>query len=150
MAHRCSDPNLNKTAAACTSGGGEGGGAPSASSAVSGKGKVLPSFNDILWCPDVDGDVMAQGVGGPLVSHTFGAENLDDLSDLVGPELANLMNPPSATAVKVKESINDRRFRKNMQPSRARKLFLSVTKPLNSSVRFSSADRSSSTELRLG
>ena len=64
---------------------------------------MLPSFNDILWCPDVDGDVMAQGVGGPLVSHTFGAENLDDLSDLVGPELANLMNPPTATAVKVSD-----------------------------------------------
>ena len=62
----------------------------------------LPSFNDILWCPDVDGDVMSNGVGGAMVSHTFGEENLDDLSDLVGPELANLMNPtPTVTAVKV-------------------------------------------------
>ena len=62
----------------------------------------LPSFNDILWCPDVDGDVMSNGVGGAMVSHTFGEENLDGLSDLVGPELANLMNPtPTVTAVKV-------------------------------------------------
>ena len=46
---------------------------------------------------------MSNGAGGAIVSQTFGEENLDDLSDLVGPELANLMNPQpvSATAVKV-------------------------------------------------
>ena len=91
-----SDPNMNKTAAGSTEGG-----APT----LKGKGGVgvLPSFNDILWCPDVDGDVMSNGAGGAIVSQTFGEENLDDLSDLVGPELANLMNPvpTAATAVKV-------------------------------------------------
>lgn len=31
--------------------------------------KKLPSFNDLLWCPDVDGDVMThQGLGGAMVS----------------------------------------------------------------------------------
>ena len=29
--------------------------------------KILPSFNDLLWCPDVDGDVMSQGIGGAMV-----------------------------------------------------------------------------------
>ena len=93
-----SDPNMNKTAAGSTDGGVAG------ATALKGKGGggVLPSFNDILWCPDVDGDVMSNGAGGAIVSQTFGEENLDDLSDLVGPELANLMNPvPAATAVKV-------------------------------------------------
>ena len=95
-----SDPNMNKTAA----GSAEGGAVSAAAGAVKGKGGgVLPSFNDILWCPDVDGDVMSNGAGGAMVSQTFGEENLDDLSDLVGPELANLMNPvpTAATAVKV-------------------------------------------------
>ena len=86
---------MNKTAAA------EGG--PPAPTSTKGKQNpaLLPSFNDILWCPDVDGDVMSNGAGGSIVAQTFGEENLDDLSDLVGPELAGLMNPPSATAVKV-------------------------------------------------
>ena len=91
---------MNKTAAA------EGG--PTAPSSTKGKANgpnaLLPSFNDILWCPDVDGDVMSNGAGGSIVAQTFGEENLDDLSDLVGPELAGLMNPqPSATAVKVSQ-----------------------------------------------
>ena len=87
---------MNKTAAA------EGGGPVAVASSMKGKqGSMLPSFNDILWCPDVDGDVMSDGAGGNIVAQTFGEENLDDLSDLVGPELAGLMNPPSATAVKV-------------------------------------------------
>ena len=31
-------------------------------------GGVLPSFHDILWCPDVDGDVMdSSGMGGAMV-----------------------------------------------------------------------------------
>lgn len=29
--------------------------------------KVLPSFNDLLWCPDVDGEIMTQGIGGAMV-----------------------------------------------------------------------------------
>jgi hypothetical protein len=36
----------------------------------SGEGgvSVLPSFHDILWCPDVDGDVMdTSGMGGAMV-----------------------------------------------------------------------------------
>jgi len=33
-------------------------------------GGVLPSFHDILWCPDVDGDVMdTSGMGGAMVSR---------------------------------------------------------------------------------
>ena len=29
---------------------------------------VLPSFHDILWCPDVDGDVIdTTGMGGAMV-----------------------------------------------------------------------------------
>ena len=100
----CSDPNMNKTAAA-------DGGPTAPSASVKGKqnpnGALLPSFNDILWCPDVDGDVMSNAGNGSIVAQTFGEENLDDLSDLVGPELAGLMNPqPSATAVKVSQSIS--------------------------------------------
>jgi hypothetical protein len=31
-------------------------------------GGGLPSFHDILWCPDVDGDVMdTTGMGGAMV-----------------------------------------------------------------------------------
>lgn len=31
--------------------------------------KMLPSFSDILWCPDIDGDVMSNPVmGGTIVS----------------------------------------------------------------------------------
>ncbi len=37
------------------------------SSKGNGKGP-LPSFCDLLWCPDVDGDVMTQGIGGAMVS----------------------------------------------------------------------------------
>ena len=94
---------MNKTAVAAE------GGPPTASAkgkqANGPNGALLPSFNDILWCPDVDGDVMSNGAGGSIVAQTFGEENLDDLSDLVGPELAGLMNPqPSgATAVKVSQ-----------------------------------------------
>ena len=33
-------------------------------------GGVLPSFHDILWCPDVDGDVMdTSGMGGAMVRY---------------------------------------------------------------------------------
>ena len=33
-----------------------------------GNGGALPSFHDILWCPDVDGDVMdTSGMGGAMV-----------------------------------------------------------------------------------
>ena len=95
----CSDPNMNKTAVAAE------GGPPTASAKgkANGPNALLPSFNDILWCPDVDGDVMSNAGNGSIVAQTFGEENLDDLSDLVGPELAGLMNPQpaSATAVKV-------------------------------------------------
>ena len=94
---------MNKTAAGSAEGGAVCG-ASSSSVATKGKGGVLPSFNDILWCPDVDGDVMSNGAGGAIVSQTFGEENLDDLSDLVGPELANLMNPTPTSATAVKAS----------------------------------------------
>ena len=32
-----------------------------------GGGGVLPSFSDILWCTDVDGDVMTSGLDSTLV-----------------------------------------------------------------------------------
>ena len=35
-----------------------------------GPQKALPSFNDLLWCPDVDGDVMSQGIGGAMVGRS--------------------------------------------------------------------------------
>jgi hypothetical protein len=35
-------------------------------------GGGLPSFHDILWCPDVDGDVMdTTGMGGAMVRSVF-------------------------------------------------------------------------------
>ena len=43
---------------------------PAISSKNNGSGK-LPSFNDLLWCPDVDGDVMTDSVGGPVVRNLF-------------------------------------------------------------------------------
>ena len=102
---------MNKTAVAAE------GGPPTAASAkgkqANGPNALLPSFNDILWCPDVDGDVMSNAGNGSIVAQTFGEENLDDLSDLVGPELAGLMNPqPSgATAVKVSQGDSIRKLR---------------------------------------
>ena len=33
-------------------------------------GKALPSFSELLWCTDVDGDVMSQGIGGAMVRIT--------------------------------------------------------------------------------
>jgi hypothetical protein len=45
---------------------------------------------------------MDRGIGGAMLSSLQVTEdNLDDLSDMVGPELANLMNAPAAIAVKV-------------------------------------------------
>ena len=32
-----------------------------------GGGGVLPSFSDILWCTDVDGDVMSSGLDAAMV-----------------------------------------------------------------------------------
>ena len=33
-----------------------------------GSNKMLPSFSDILWCPDIDGDVMSDtNIGGAMV-----------------------------------------------------------------------------------
>ena len=32
-------------------------------------GAALPSFNDILWCTDVDGDVMTAGMDVNMVRH---------------------------------------------------------------------------------
>lgn len=32
----------------------------------------LPSFSDILWSPDIDGDVMSHGIGGAMVGWTAG------------------------------------------------------------------------------
>ena len=33
---------------------------------------ALPSFHDILWCPDVDGDVIdSTGMGGAMVRQTL-------------------------------------------------------------------------------
>ena len=37
----------------------------------SGSGGVLPSFSDILWCTDVDGDVMSSTLDSTLVSNSF-------------------------------------------------------------------------------
>ena len=33
-----------------------------------GSGGVLPSFSDILWCTDVDGDVMSSGLDAAMVN----------------------------------------------------------------------------------
>lgn len=58
----------------------------------SGTGGVLPSFSDILWCTDVDGDVMSSTLDSTLPSSLpLTEESLDDLSDIVGPELADLL-----------------------------------------------------------
>ena len=39
--------------------------------ATTDKQKSLPSFNDILWCTDVDGDVMTTGMDVNMVrQHT--------------------------------------------------------------------------------
>eukprot|EP00095_Tigriopus_kingsejongensis_P005008 maker-scaffold139_size317827-snap-gene-0.21 protein:Tk05008 transcript:maker-scaffold139_size317827-snap-gene-0.21-mRNA-1 annotation:"---NA---" len=67
--------------------------------------KKLPSFNDLLWCPDVDGDVMThQGIGGAMLSSMpMSEDSLEDLSELVGPELANLVHG-SVQPVKVSTS----------------------------------------------
>lgn len=44
-----------------------GGGAASGASNGSSN-KMLPSFSDILWCPDIDGDVMSHSsIGGAMV-----------------------------------------------------------------------------------
>ncbi len=32
-------------------------------------GGMLPPFSDILWCQDIDGEVMSQGIGGAMVSR---------------------------------------------------------------------------------
>ena len=53
-------------------GGGGGGAASGASNGSSNK--MLPSFSDILWCPDIDGDVMSHSsIGGAMVMilHAF-------------------------------------------------------------------------------
>ena len=41
---------------------------PSSTATAAGSGGVLPSFNDILWCTDVDGDVMTSGIDVAVVS----------------------------------------------------------------------------------
>ena len=33
--------------------------------------KMLPSFSDILWCPDIDGDVMSNPVMGETIVSFF-------------------------------------------------------------------------------
>jgi len=67
--------------------------------------KMLPSFSDILWCPDIDGDVMSNPVMGETILSDPLATDLEDLNqltDLVGPELATSMlsNPSIAQPVK--------------------------------------------------
>ena len=64
-------------AASTTSSGGSslgmsnGGGAGSNSTGKI-ENKMLPSFSDILWCPDIDGDVMSNPVmGQAIVSIKF-------------------------------------------------------------------------------
>ena len=49
---------------------GQMGGPGGAGSGVGG----LPSFNDILWCTDVDGDVMTAGMDVNMVSIKSGAQ----------------------------------------------------------------------------
>ena len=51
---------------------GQIGGFGGAGSGVGG----LPSFNDILWCTDVDGDVMTAGMDVNMVSIISGASDL--------------------------------------------------------------------------
>ena len=51
---------------------GQMGGPGGAGSGVGG----LPSFNDILWCTDVDGDVMTAGMDVNMVSIKSGASDL--------------------------------------------------------------------------
>ncbi len=42
-------------------------------SASDGKNpKMLPSFSDILWCPDIDGDVMSGSEIGASIVSFFG------------------------------------------------------------------------------
>ena len=56
-----------------------------------GKAVGLPSFSELLWCPDVDGDVMTQGIGGAMVrntkKHTAEKEGKDP--DVVEKQLLN-------------------------------------------------------------
>ena len=64
--------------------------------------KKLPSFSDLLWSPDIDGDVMHEdGVGGSMLAaiNLNNEDSLEDLSDLVGPELASLVHQPKAVPV---------------------------------------------------
>jgi hypothetical protein len=71
--------------------------------------KMLPSFSDILWCPDIDGDVMSNPVMGetilpdPLATDES-LEDLNHLTDLVGPDInmgaMMVSNPSVAQPVK--------------------------------------------------
>lgn len=63
------------------------------------KGFKLPpvstiSNNSFLWDPDVDGDMVNMPLNPQVVTEVT-ADDLTDLSDLVGPELATLVTPPS-------------------------------------------------------
>lgn len=101
-------------AASTTSSGGVSLGMSNVSNSVSSNGsnckienKMLPSFSDILWCPDIDGDVMSNPVmGGTILSDSLGheesLEELNQLTDLVGPDIAMGMvsNPAVAQPVK--------------------------------------------------
>lgn len=63
------------------------------------KGFKLPpvstiSNNSFLWDPDVDGDMVNMPLNPQVITEVT-ADDLDDLSDRIFPELATLVSPPS-------------------------------------------------------
>jgi len=59
------------------------------------EGKLPPcssiSNNSFLWDPDVDGDMVGHPLAPQLITEVQPGDELDDLTELVGPELATLV-----------------------------------------------------------
>ena len=51
----------------------------------------LPPYSSFLWDEDVDGEVVNMPLAPQLITEVPPGEELDDLSDLIGPELATLV-----------------------------------------------------------
>ena len=69
------------------------------------EGKLPPcssiSNNSFLWDPDVDGEMVNMPLAPQLITEVPPGEELDDLTELIGPELATLVTATPGLALTI-------------------------------------------------
>jgi len=66
----------------------------------------LPPYSSFLWDEDVDGEVVNMPLAPQLITEVPPGEELDDLSDLIGPELATLVTATHDKSITIMQNMD--------------------------------------------